>query len=305
MPSHSWQGRSSGLVSLLVPNLQPLEADVGTVTTVGRTLDRNLSSVDEILQNGNNLFQGAKRAYDPNYNWLNLNLATAPGVTGAYIAGLLRDRLAGICRRIVANHPSGLSATVIATLSQCGNPSSGFFDPLLNDIPTILNTLSGGSDSATAQSLLQQGLTQIANAEQGSKSAPSTPASPAPAQKTPPSTTTTTTPPTTTTTTAPCGLLGAVLGCPGGSGSGSNTSGGSGSFGSGLGGLLSNRVTGAASRSTATVAVASPSTTTVEPTLTAPAAALLPPLSQHPRSHHTRTGRGLLSVWAHDVAGWF
>ena len=151
-------GASSGLVNLLVPNLQPLEADVGTVTTVGRTLDRNLSSVDEILQNGNNLFQGAKRAYDPNYNWLYLNLATAPGVTGAYIAGLLRDRLAGICRRIVANHATGLSASALATLNQCGNPSSGFFDPLLNDIPTILDTLSGGSCSATAQALLQQGL---------------------------------------------------------------------------------------------------------------------------------------------------
>ncbi len=145
-------GASSGLVSLLVPNLQPLEADVGTVTTVGRTLDRNLSSVDAILQNGNNLFQGAARAYDPNYNWLDLNLAASPGVTGAYIAGLLRDRLAGICRRIVANHSSGLSAAVIATLNQCGNPSSGFFDPLLNEIPTIFNTLSGGSGSDTAQS---------------------------------------------------------------------------------------------------------------------------------------------------------
>ena len=140
-------GASSGLVSLLTPNLQPLEADVGTVTTVGRTLDRNLSSVDEILQNGNNLFQGAERAYDPTYNWLNLNLATSPGVTGAYVAGLLRDRLAGICRRIVANHSTGLSAAVIATLDQCGDPSSGFFDPLLDDIPTILNTLNGGTDS--------------------------------------------------------------------------------------------------------------------------------------------------------------
>src|SRR3984885_14363422 len=215
-------GASSGLVSLLTPNLQPLEADVGTVTTVGRTLDRNLSSVDEILQNGNNLFQGAARAYDPNYNWLNLNLATAPGVTGAYVAGLLRDRLAGICRRIVANRSSGLSAAVLATLSQCGNPSSGFFDPLLNDIPTILNTLSGGSGAATAQSLLQQGLTQIANAEQGSKTTPATPSSPTPAQKSPATTSTTTTtpvPPSTTTTTTPCGLLGAVLGCSGGSGS--------------------------------------------------------------------------------------
>ncbi len=197
-------GASSGLVSLLVPNLQPLEADVGTVTTVGRTLDRNLASVDEILQNGNNLFQGAKRAYDPTYNWLNLNLATAPGVTGAYIAGLLRDRLSGICRRIVANHATGLSAAQLATLNQCGNPSSGFFDPLLNDIPTILDTLSGGSGSATAQTLLQQGLAQIANAEKGTASPPPPAASPS-QKSTPPAPTTTTTttvpkPPTTTTT---------------------------------------------------------------------------------------------------------
>jgi phospholipid/cholesterol/gamma-HCH transport system substrate-binding protein len=299
-------GASSGLVSLLVPNLQPLEADVGTVTTVGRTLDRNLSSVDEILQNGNNLFQGAARAYDPNYNWLDLNLAASPGVTGAYIAGLLRDRLAGICRRIVANHSTGLTAAVLATLNQCGSPSSGFFDPLLNDIPTILNTLSGGSGAATAQSLLQQGLTQIANAEQGAaKTTPTTPSPSAPAQKSPAtgSTTTTTTvpsPPTTTTTT--CGLLGAVLGCSTGSGSGSGSSG---SSGSGLGGLLSNQVTGAAKQSAAAVVVVAPATK-VDPTLTAPAASLLAPLPQdQTRRHHRNPRRGLLAGWVHDVKGWF
>ena len=301
-------GASSGLVSLLVPNLQPLEADVGTVTTVGRTLDRNLSSVDEILQNGNNLFQGAERAYDPTYNWLNLNLATSPGVTGAYIAGLLRDRLAGICRRIVANHSTGLSAAVIATLNQCGDPSSGFFDPLLNDIPTILDTLSGGSDSATAQSLLQQGLTQIANAEQGAKSAPTTPASPTPAQKAPASTTTTTTtvPKPTTTTTTTCGLLGAVLGCSGSSSSGSGSGSGSSSSSSGLGGLLSNHATHGSSQPTATLAVAGSSSPApkADPTLTAPAASLLPPLPQDQR-HHVHAHRGLLSGWVHDVKGWF
>jgi phospholipid/cholesterol/gamma-HCH transport system substrate-binding protein len=309
-------GASSGLVSLLVPNLQPLEADVGTVTTVGRTLDRNLSSVDEILQNGNNLFQGAARAYDPNYNWLNLNLAAAPGVTGAYIAGLLRDRLAGICRRIVANHSTGLSAAVLATLNQCGNPSSGFFDPLLNDIPTILNTLSGGSGAATAQSLLQQGLTQIANAEQGSKTTPTTPSSSTPAQKSPATsstTTTTTVPQSTTTTTTPCGLLGAILGCSGGSGSssgsgsGSSSSGSSssGSSGSGLGGLLSSQVTDAANQSTSAVAVAAP-LTHMDPTLTAPAASLLPPLPQdQTHRRHGQARRGLLSGWVHDVEGWF
>jgi phospholipid/cholesterol/gamma-HCH transport system substrate-binding protein len=307
-------GASSGLVSLLTPNLQPLEADVGTVTTVGRTLDRNLSSVDEILQNGNNLFQGAKRAYDPNYDWLDLNLAAAPGVTGAYIAGLLRDRLSGICRRIVANHTSGLSAAVLATLNQCGNPSSGFFDPLLNDIPTILNTLSGSNSSATAQSLLQQGLTQIANAEQGAKAAPSTPSAPSPSQKSPSSTSTTTTttvPKPTTTTTTTCGLLGVVLGCPGGSGSGtgSTPSNGSGSSG-GLGGLLSNQVAHDAGHATATLANAAPSTATATagPSLTAPAADLLPPLPQaqgQGRHGHAHVHRGLLAGWAHDVAGWF
>ena len=307
-------GASSGLVSLLTPNLQPLEADVGTVTTIGRTLDRNLSSVDEILQNGNNLFQGAKRAYDPNYDWLNLNLAAAPGVTGAYIAGLLRDRLSGICRRIVANHSTGLSAAVLATLDQCGNPSSGFFDPLLNDIPTILNTLSGSGSSATAQSLLQQGLAQIANAEQGAKAAPSTPPAAAPAQKAPTQSTTTTTTtepkPTTTTTTTTCGLLGVVLGCPGGSssGSGSSPSNNAGSSSSGLGGLLSNQVAHDSDRSTATLTVAAPSpaAATVQPTLTAPAAHLMPPLPQDQgRTRHAHAHRGLLSGWVHDVEGWF
>lgn len=293
-------GASSGLVSLLVPNLQPLEADVGTVTTAGRTLDRNLGNVDEILQNANSLFHGAKRAYDPTYNWLDLNLATAPGVSGAYVAGLLRDRLAGICRRIVANHSQGLSAADLATLTTCGNPSSGFFDPLLNDIPTILDTLSGGSGSSTAQALLQQGLRQIAAATQGAPAATAPPAapSPQPASQAPATTTTTAPPPTTTTTTTPCGLLGALLGCSGSSGSGSsNTKGSS----SGLGGLLSHSATPSATP-TATLQVASGSAGA--PTLTAPAAALLPPLPQHRhRSRHRPTG--LLSSWWHDVEGWF
>src|SRR6185437_7348375 len=208
-------GASANLVQLLVPNLQPLEADVGTVTTVGRTLDRNLSNVDEILQNGNNLFHGAQRAYDPNYNWLNLNLQTAPGVTGAYLAGLLRDRLAGICRRLAANHTNGLSAAVLGTLAECGNPSSSFFDSLVNDIPTIINTLTGQSPQTTAQSLLQQGLQQIQNATQNAGANGTTPAAGANAPKSSGSAPSPTTvpPTTTTTTTQPCNLLTQLLGC--------------------------------------------------------------------------------------------
>ncbi|HSZ36099.1 MAG TPA: MlaD family protein [Acidimicrobiales bacterium] len=302
---------SANLVQLLVPNLQPLEADVGTVTTVGRTLDRNLSNVDEILQNGNNLFHGAQRAYDPSYNWLDLNLETAPGVSGAYLAGLIRDRLAGICRRLAANHSNGLSAAVLATLTQCGNPSSSFFDPLVNEIPTIINSLTGQSPSTTAQSLLQQGLQQITNATQNAGSGSTTPSAGANAPTSPgPTTTTTTVPPTTTTTTQPCNLLTEILGCK--SGSSSSSSGSSGSSGSskssgssgGLGGLLSNKVTAAQNA----VAIAAPATTSSSqaPSLTAPAAGLLPPLPQDPsRGHHARRSPGLLSQWAHDIASWF
>jgi virulence factor Mce-like protein len=311
-------GASSGLVTLLVPNIQPLEADVGTVTTVGRTLDRNLANVDEILQNGNNLFQGAQRAYDPSYNWLDLNLQLAPGVTGAYLAGLLRDRLAGICRRLAANHSTGLSSTVLATLTDCGNPSSGFFNSLVDAIPTIINGLTGQSSSSTAQALLQQGLQKIENATQGAGAGASTTPAPSTSSNAPkssgPSTTTTTTtvPPTTTTTTQPCNLITALLGCKAGasgSGSGSSSSKGSSSgSGSGLGGLLSESQT--AATQSASIANATPSTsaaaTNPAPSLTAPAADLLPPLPQsqgHAPHHHAQ--RGLLSQWAHDVAGWF
>ena len=154
-------GATTSLVTLLTPNLQPLEADVGTVTTVGRTLDRNVGNVDEILQQANNLFQGAQRVFDPTYNWLDLNLALPPGVTGDYVVGLIRDRLAGVCRRITANHSAGLSAAALASLASCGNPDSSFFDPLINDIPGILGTLSGPDGSSAGTALLQQGLDQI------------------------------------------------------------------------------------------------------------------------------------------------
>jgi phospholipid/cholesterol/gamma-HCH transport system substrate-binding protein len=317
---------SAGLVQLLVPNLQPLEADVGTVTTVGRTLDRNLANVDEILQNGNNLFHGAQRAYDPNYNWLDLNLQTAPGVSGAYLAGLLRDRLAGICRRLGTNHASGLSAAVLATLTQCGNPASGFFDPLVNEIPTIINSLTGQSPSTTAQSLLQQGLQQIQNATQNPGANSTTPSTGSNAPKSSgPSTTTTTQPSTTTTTTQPCNLLTELLGCkPNTSGSSPTSSGSSSSRSSsssgGLGGLLSNKVATAqnavasaapATSSGSSAATATPATSgsNQAPSLTAPAAGLLPPLPQDQGQGHGNHGHhqspGLLSQWAHDIASWF
>jgi virulence factor Mce-like protein len=302
-------GASSNLVSLLLPNLTPLEADVGTVTTVGRTLDRNLGAVDQILQQGNNLFQGASRAYDQNYNWLDLNLELSPGVTSAYISGLLRDRLAGICRRIVANHATGLSATVLAALNQCGNPASGFFDPLLSQIPTILNTLNNSGASGSA--LLQKGLNQILALEPagggGNNSNPGSPPSNSSTSTTSPSkapTTPTTTPAPATTTTTSCGLLGPLLGCPK-----SSTS-----TNSGLGGLLSQKgttpsATLAATAATTATPTPTPATSNAVPSLTAPAAALLGPApgshrardTRHAAAHHAPANRSLgqlvLQAW--------
>jgi len=155
---------SQALSQLLSPNLQPLQSDISTITQVGRTLDRNLGSLDQGLKSSVSLFAAAGRAYDPVNNWLNLNNQLAPGLTSSVVQGLVRDRLAGICRRVLANHSAGLSASDISTLQTCGNPDSGFFDPLLAVLPGILNTppgSTGSSSTPTAQSMIAQGAGQI------------------------------------------------------------------------------------------------------------------------------------------------
>jgi hypothetical protein len=227
---------SAQLVNLLSPNLHGLEADVGTVTTAGRTLDRNFSSLDETLQQSVLLFTAAQRAYDPANNWINLNLQTPPGVTGAYVAGLVRDRLAGVCRRILADHSGGLSASQISTLSQCGNPDSGYFNPVISDVPAALNAVANGTPPPSPLSMLQAGLAQIPGAPAAAAPTPSTPAaSPSAA----PSTTTTTQPPSSGTapgsgsgtgtggTGSGTCILNGILGCLNSSTAGSGSSSGS------------------------------------------------------------------------------
>jgi virulence factor Mce-like protein len=290
-------GATTALVALLTPNLQPLEADVGTVTTAGRTLDRNIGNVDEILQQANNLFQGAQRAYDPTYNWLTLNLALPPGVTGAYIAGLVRDRLAGVCRRIIANHGTGLPAATLTALKACGDPNSTFFNPIINELPTLLNSLTGTASSSSATSLLQQGLNKIGSigatpsagstSSSGDVTTPHTGTSPAVPLN----------PPHVATPDAGnnslCALLGKLLGCSSASQSGTSSQSG------GIAKVLAKNVnTPAQQPETANLA----SSANPAPSLNAPAANLLPPL---PKTHHARAGhRGLLSQWAHDVRSW-
>jgi len=194
------------LSQFLQPNLQPLENDVAGVTTVGRNLGQNLANVDQVLSSAVLLFAAAQRAYDPSHSWLNVNDELAPGVTVSILTGLIRDRLAGVCRRLAANHASGLTASVLQTLATCGNPSSGFFDPLFSFIPPIVNALTSGPDGtpspAALQTLLSQGLAMIPGAA-AATATPATPAGPAPAASSTPTTAPAAAPTTTPTTSPP------------------------------------------------------------------------------------------------------
>ena len=163
---------SQQLSQLLNPNLSGLQSDIGTITQVGRTLDRNLNNVDQGLSSSVALFAAAGRAYDPVHNWLNLNTQLAPGTTSGVLEGLVRDRLAGICRRVLANHSAGLSTSAVQTLQTCGNPDSGFFDPLLSAIPALLTQATGSQPPAPSpQDLLSQGAAQIPGLSQSQQQA--------------------------------------------------------------------------------------------------------------------------------------
>jgi hypothetical protein len=163
---------SAQLSQLLTPNLAGLQSDIGTITQVGRTLDRNLSNLDQGLSSSVALFTAAGRAYDPVHNWLNLNTQLAPGTTSSVLVGLVRDRLAGICRRVLANHSAGLSPVQVQTLQTCGNPDSGFFDPLLSAIPSLLTAATGGQPPPPSpQDLMAQGAAQIPGLSQSQQQA--------------------------------------------------------------------------------------------------------------------------------------
>ena len=82
---------------------------------------------------------------------LPLSTQGAPDVLGEAAASRLRDRLAGVCRR--------LAVTIGAspTLDQCSDPNSNFFTPILGLLPGILSpnsaTASAAGDSLTNQVL--------------------------------------------------------------------------------------------------------------------------------------------------------
>ncbi len=114
---------------LLERHDQPLRTDIGTLTTVGRTLERNISRLRTVIAETPRLFAAAELAYDSEHNLLPLNNQAEPGVTTDLYRSRLRDRLAGICRRLIVRFTgTPLGATLAA--SGCAATTSDFWDPL-------------------------------------------------------------------------------------------------------------------------------------------------------------------------------
>jgi phospholipid/cholesterol/gamma-HCH transport system substrate-binding protein len=137
------------LAGLLTAHRDPLKADIEVLTTVGRTLQRNIDRLDVLLASTVRLFEAAGRAYDPVRNWLPLNNQFPAGQSSDAFTTAVRDRLAGVCRRLAA--PLGDDAP--PDLLTCGDPNSGYFDDILGAITEL-----PGSPEQQASTLFARGL---------------------------------------------------------------------------------------------------------------------------------------------------
>jgi hypothetical protein len=124
------------LARLLARHEDPLRSDVQVLAETGGTLAANTKNVQDTIQSTLKLFQAAGRAYEGRTNSLRVNNQNAFSLTSDIIAGRLRDRIAGLCRRL--------------GIELCSNPAS----PLLNSVTALLPGLldqaeQGGGGSPT------------------------------------------------------------------------------------------------------------------------------------------------------------
>jgi phospholipid/cholesterol/gamma-HCH transport system substrate-binding protein len=85
------------LASLLVAHRNPLRQDIETMTTAGRTLDRNAKALSLTTKWATRLFSAASRAVDFNHNWL--RLSNQGQELGALILLRLQQRLQDLCKQ--------------------------------------------------------------------------------------------------------------------------------------------------------------------------------------------------------------
>ena len=296
---HPAGGSELGLVSLLVPNLQPLEADVGTVTTVGRTLDRNLSSVDEILQNGNNLFQGAGARLRPELQLARpeprrvprrhrrLHRGAPPRPVGRHLPAH-RGQPFQRALRGRAGHLEPVRQPVVGLLRSAAQRHPDHLEQLewrerVRHRPVHAAAGSGPDRQRRARRARRHRPHRRRRLPRARRRRPPRPPRRHPRRPRPRQPR--------AVFSAPSSAARVPVRVPA-------RSGGSSSSGSGLGGLLSNQATRRSSASTATLAVAKPD---------ADRARRLSAARRCPRTRSTTrsTHRGLLSRWVHDVEGWF
>ena len=79
-------------------HLDHLEGDVEAITRFGRTLDRNLSEIDLLLDGQSELYRHARRVFDMDRNWL--PLVNHSEDAGRMFEDRLVNRLVGLCDRL-------------------------------------------------------------------------------------------------------------------------------------------------------------------------------------------------------------
>jgi phospholipid/cholesterol/gamma-HCH transport system substrate-binding protein len=111
---------------LLARHDQPLRDDIGNLTTVGRTLQRNISRLRLVIAQTPRLFAAAQNAYDAEHNVLPLNNQAEPGTTSDLYRSRVRDRLAGLCRRLIVMF-TGTPLGAQLAASGCASTESDFW----------------------------------------------------------------------------------------------------------------------------------------------------------------------------------
>ncbi len=116
------------LTGLLERHGEDLPADVEVLAQTGSTLEVNIDRLQSTLADTVRLFETAQRAYDPERRMLRVSDQVNATLTADLIGSRLRDRLAGICRRL--------------GLAVCSDPASEFFAGLVDLLPDLLNQAS-------------------------------------------------------------------------------------------------------------------------------------------------------------------
>ncbi|WCO65012.1 MlaD family protein [Iamia majanohamensis] len=124
------------LTGVLERHDEQLPADVEVLAGAGSTLGANVDRLQSTLADTVRLFTAAGRVYDPERRVLPFTTATDPTTTTDLITSRLRDRLAGICRRL--------------GLPVCSSPTASFFDDLLEALPDLLDPDARGGQGAEA-----------------------------------------------------------------------------------------------------------------------------------------------------------